>query len=460
MRRTGKAIGTLAAAMSLALVGSGGAVADDVHVDGDGATALNNSDWNVGTVCLGATGSRSVPVWVTRQGNGNVFADSAVVSVSGSTTGARASVESGTKSIPLPSNWVASPNNTLSSQVAFSVTYTAPSSVGSFSQVATFTATGANKDGGSLSRIDTLTISGTTQSCKQDQAISFTTPASPQAYGQAFVVEPTATSQLPVTVVASGACAINSGTVSMTNSTGDCILTASQGGNDSWNAATDVVRTVTASKRVVAVAADATSKTYGEVDPSLTYQVTSGSLVNGDGFTGSLTRPAGEAVGTYAIEQGSLALNSNYDLRYTGADLTIHAWTIKGFFAPIGESNSFRTAPGTAAPTANDSTVWQTAKGGSTIPLKFEVMRGAAESASVADIKGFSANKLSSCKGTVADGIEELASAGSSSLRYDDADGHFIQNWKTSTVSGDTCYRVTMTTQDGSAVHTFVRLRK
>jgi hypothetical protein len=46
--------------------------------------------------------------------------------------------------------------------------------------------------------------------------------------------------------------------------------------------------------RGITVTADAKTKTYGDADPSLTYQVTTGSLVNSDTFSGSLTRLAGE----------------------------------------------------------------------------------------------------------------------------------------------------------------------
>ena len=35
-------------------------------------------------------------------------------------------------------------------------------------------------------------------------------------------------------------------------------------------------------KRAVTVTADAKTKPYGDTDPALTYQITSGSLVNGD----------------------------------------------------------------------------------------------------------------------------------------------------------------------------------
>ncbi|MFC1226799.1 MBG domain-containing protein, partial [Pedobacter sp. BG31] len=67
--------------------------------------------------------------------------------------------------------------------------------------------------------------------------------------------------------------------------------------------------------------------TYGDADPALTYTFAP-ALVTGDSFSGSLTRTPGENVGTYAINQGTLALSSNYSLTYVGADLTISAKTI------------------------------------------------------------------------------------------------------------------------------------
>ncbi|WP_207422857.1 MBG domain-containing protein [Desertivirga brevis] len=76
-------------------------------------------------------------------------------------------------------------------------------------------------------------------------------------------------------------------------------------------------------KKAVGVTAVAKNKTYGDTDPELTYSITSGTLVGNDQFSGSLSREAGENVGEYAVQQGSLALSNNYDLSYTGAKLTI-----------------------------------------------------------------------------------------------------------------------------------------
>ncbi|MFO0908770.1 MAG: MBG domain-containing protein [Isosphaeraceae bacterium] len=75
--------------------------------------------------------------------------------------------------------------------------------------------------------------------------------------------------------------------------------------------------------RALTVAADAKTKVYGNADPGLTYQITSGTLASNDAFTGSLTRVAGENIGVYAIQQGSLALNGNYSLAFVGANLSV-----------------------------------------------------------------------------------------------------------------------------------------
>ncbi|PTN02234.1 putative secreted protein (Por secretion system target), partial [Mangrovibacterium marinum] len=84
---------------------------------------------------------------------------------------------------------------------------------------------------------------------------------------------------------------------------------------------------LTIGQLAVTVTADAQSKTYGQLDPVLTFvsvPAVGTSLANGEviAFTGALSRVAGEDVGAYAINQNSVD-NSNYDISYTGADLTI-----------------------------------------------------------------------------------------------------------------------------------------
>jgi YVTN family beta-propeller protein len=98
--------------------------------------------------------------------------------------------------------------------------------------------------------------------------------------------------------------------------------TLSLGGNYTL---TFIGANLTIDARPVTVTADAKTKTYGNADPPLTFSITSGSLKTGDAFSGNLVRVAGENVGTYAIQQGTLSLGGNYTLTFMGANLTIDA---------------------------------------------------------------------------------------------------------------------------------------
>ncbi|MFZ9982065.1 MAG: MBG domain-containing protein, partial [Cyclobacteriaceae bacterium] len=59
------------------------------------------------------------------------------------------------------------------------------------------------------------------------------------------------------------------------------------------------------------------SKIYGDSDPTLTASVTTGSVVGNDTFTGTLSRAAGENVGTYLISAGTYSYGNNYDLTFS-----------------------------------------------------------------------------------------------------------------------------------------------
>jgi hypothetical protein len=86
------------------------------------------------------------------------------------------------------------------------------------------------------------------------------------------------------------------------------------------------------SLRNVTVVADAKTKTYGMPDPMLTYQLTVGTLLSGDTFSGELIRQPGNNIGTYAILQGTLSLPEYYEITYVGSDLTILGYI---YFYPI-----------------------------------------------------------------------------------------------------------------------------
>jgi hypothetical protein len=103
---------------------------------------------------------------------------------------------------------------------------------------------------------------------------------------------------------------------------GTHLVTATYAG-DSYFSSSSASQSVTVNPRPVTVTADPQTKVFTEVDPELTYQITDGSLVFGDEFTGALTRDPGEIVGEYALLQGTLELSVDYDLTYVGDYLTI-----------------------------------------------------------------------------------------------------------------------------------------
>jgi hypothetical protein len=109
-------------------------------------------------------------------------------------------------------------------------------------------------------------------------------------------------------------------------------------------------------------------------------------------------------------------------------------WTAKGFYAPVDMGG-----------------VWNSVKGGSTVPLKFELFAGTTELTSTSAVTGFTA-KAVACPGSTAVVDEiELVTTGGTSLRYDATGGQFIQNWQTPKKPG-TCAQAIATLQDGSTI--------
>ena len=74
-------------------------------------------------------------------------------------------------------------------------------------------------------------------------------------------------------------------------------------------------------KKPITITADTKTKVYGETDPSLTYQITTGSLLDGETLLGELSRDIGEDVGSYTIS--STLAHPNYEISFIPASLTI-----------------------------------------------------------------------------------------------------------------------------------------
>lgn len=151
------------------------------------------------------------------------------------------------------------------------------------------------------------------------KAASVTANAQTKIYGD---VNPTLTATVVGTVNSDTLSYTLATTVTQLSSVGQSNITVTLGSNLNYTVlATN--GTLTINPLAINVTANATNKTYGTADPTLSYGHTP-SLVAGDSFSGGLTRVAGENVGSYAINQGTLSLSANYTLNYTGANLTIN----------------------------------------------------------------------------------------------------------------------------------------
>jgi HYR domain len=148
----------------------------------------------------------------------------------------------------------------------------------------------------------------------------------------------------------------------------------------------------------------------------------------------------GYGTGVGAQELTATAADSRGNRASSNRTYTVTAWTLGGFYAPVDMGG-----------------IWNTVKGGSTVPLKFEVFAGSTEQTSTSAIASFVARKVS-CTGGAEDVVETLATTGATVLRYDSTGGQFIQNWQTPKAAG-TCYRATMTTQDGSFLSANFKLK-
>ena len=156
---------------------------------------------------------------------------------------------------------------------------------------------------------------------KASQTILFGS-LSGKTYGDAdFALSATASSGLGVSFTASGNCAVSGSMVHLTGA-GTCAMNASQPGSDNYSPAAIVSQSFNIAKAKVTIAANSKSKFYSApvpiADPVLDYQITSGYVVAGDSISGTLVREAGEAIGSYAIGVGTLAVNpsSNYEVTF------------------------------------------------------------------------------------------------------------------------------------------------
>lgn len=174
----------------------------------------------------------------------------------------------------------------------------------------------------------TIGLAGT--ATQATQAIQFTAPASPVTYGVSpIALSATTTSGLAVKFTVSGPASLNGSTLKIEGA-GAVVVTASQAGNSTYQAAAPVQRTITVKPAALTVTAKNASRVYGKANPGFTDTITG--FVNGDTLAKAVTGAASltttatakSAVGSYAIKAaaGTLAAK-NYTFKFVAGTLTV-----------------------------------------------------------------------------------------------------------------------------------------
>src|SRR5437762_3050177 len=190
------------------------------------------------------------------------------------------------------------------------------------------------------------------------------------------------------------------------------------------------------------------SKLFGASDPNpLTTGSGSGFLAaEGPLITATYTRVTGEGASppTYHITAtlSPAGVLSNYTVTNNGAEFSITHWTITGFYQPVDMNG-----------------VTNTVKGGSTVPLKFNIYAGGVEKTSVSDVMYGTVQVAEyTCGGSTDVPLEEVSNTGNTALRYDTTGHQFIQNWQTPKPANK-CYVVRMTAADGSYIQAYFKTK-
>jgi hypothetical protein len=122
-----------------------------------------------------------------------------------------------------------------------------------------------------------------------------------------------------------------------------------------------------------------------------------------------------------------------------GASYTVLAWTLNGFYRPVDMNGVFNLV-----------------KGGSTVPLKFEIFAGTTELTVTSYVTSLKYAPVACDATAPLDTIEALATGGTV-LRYDATAGQYVYNWQTPKTIG--CFSVVVRMQDGGSIAAFFKLK-
>ncbi|MBX6365467.1 MAG: PxKF domain-containing protein [Gemmatimonadetes bacterium] len=146
----------------------------------------------------------------------------------------------------------------------------------------------------------------------------------------------------------------------------------------------------------------------------------------------------GTSVGGHTVTAS--AVDNAGNTGSASASYTVLAWTLKGFFPPVKMD------------------ALNTVKAGSTVPLKFQVFAGPTELTSTTVVQSFQVLNAE-CDASVAEGPVDITTTGGTTLRYDPTAGQFVQNWQTAKAAAGKCFKVVLTTQDGSQLSAVFKLK-
>ena len=151
------------------------------------------------------------------------------------------------------------------------------------------------------------------------------------------------------------------------------------------------------------------------------------------------------AAGTHTV-RATASDNAGNSATPSSITYTVANLTLSGFYEPVNSA----------------ANVVNTVKGGSTVPLKFEVFAGSTELTATSIVESFKTRSIA-CDSTLTPDEVDITSTGGTSLRYDATAGQFVQNWA-SPKSPGTCVRATLilksaTLGGGQAISADFRLR-
>jgi hypothetical protein len=433
----GRRLAALTATATLVLAGAAAAAADNLE-------AVDELGASVGTLtlnaCVGEPASAAVSLVIDRRGGGpdglgaTVYANSAVVSVVGASSLPAVSVSiPAPATIALPSNWTTLASDSRSSSVTATVMLAAQQAPASGTATVTFTATGArsvSSPSSPLQRNDTVAVNWTVTDCAPPNTppvLTVPDNITAEATGPTgAVVEYVATADDDQDGALIPSCdPASASTFPFGETTVTCSVTDSGGLSDTDTFTVTVEDTTPPD---ITVPANMTVDPTGAFGAVVTYSASASDLVDGD-----VPPTCVPASGTLFVFGTTTVTCSATDAAENAASasftVTVNNLTRSGFYRPV------------------DMTITNTVKGGSTVPLKFELVAGGNELTDTAVVKSFKATAVP-C-GSLPDEKDEvdIVTTGKTSLRYDTTEGQFIQNWQTPKTPG-ACYVVTMTTQD------------